>query len=539
MQGLMMGYQLTIPAMLQRAEELFADKEISSRRLDRSFHRYTYADFASRSKKLAVALQNLGIRPGDRVATLCWNHHRHLEAYFGIPCAGAVLHTLNLRLAPDDLAYIIDHAGDRALLVDESLLPILEKVRDRVSVEHVVVLPEEHDGSWDDLDYEQLLEGAGEAEFSYTQPDENEACAMCYTSGTTGNPKGVVYSYRAIALHSLASAMAGSISIMEPDTVMPVVPMFHVNAWGIPFTATMVGARQVFPGPHLDPQSLLETLEAERVTLTAGVPTIWLGILQALDADPGGYDLSSLRMMAVGGSAAPEGMIRGFRERHGLHVLHAWGMTETTPIATVSTLASGLEEAGEDEQYAQRAKQGRPLPFIEIRARGEEGLVPWDGESMGELEIRGPWIASSYYDSTDDGDSFTDDGWFRTGDIVTIDHRGYIEIKDREKDLIKSGGEWISSVALENYLMTHSCIAEAAVIAIPHPTWQERPLAVAVLTEGESATAEDLTSHLAQQFPKWMLPDAVEFVEAIPRSSTGKFLKRSLRERFKDYTPSG
>jgi acyl-CoA synthetase (AMP-forming)/AMP-acid ligase II len=532
MNGLMMNYQLTLPAIFRRAEQLYPHKEIASRLPDRSVHRYAYADFVSRAKKFAVALKNLDIKGGERVATLCWNHHQHLEAYFGIPATGAVLHTLNLRLHPDDLAYIVNHAGDRALLVDESLLALYEQFADKVNLKHVIVVSESGAVPVGTHAYEELLEGADAGEFSYPELDEKQAAAMCYTSGTTGRPKGVVYSHRALALHSLGLLAADAFALSEADVTLPVVPMFHVNAWGIPFAATLTGAKQVFPGPHLDPASLLELFEAERVTFAAGVSTIWLGILQLLDRHPDAYDLSSMRQMNVGGSAAPEGMIRGFQQRHGLYVVHGWGMTETSPVGTVAPLPSELREAPEDERYRYRAKQGLPMPFVEIRIRGEEGIAPWDGESMGELEIRGPWVASEYYDSPESSEKFTEDGWLRTGDISTIDQRGYMEIKDRAKDLIKSGGEWISSVALENTLMQHEAVAEAAVIAVSHPKWQERPLAVVVRKEGASATQEELISYLEPRFAKWWLPDAVEFVEEIPKTSVGKFKKNELRERF-------
>jgi fatty-acyl-CoA synthase len=533
--GLMQDYQLTLPAILKRAEDLYGKKEIVSRTPDKSFHRYTYADFVRRSKKLAVALGKLGLEKSDRVVTLAWNTHQHLEAYFGVPSANLILHTLNPRLSPNDLAYIINHAEDKVLLIDETLVELLDNIEDEVDLEHIFVFSADGSAPEGLESYEDLLEGADEADFEYPDLDERDAAALCYTSGTTGRPKGALYSHRSICLHSLALAAADGLGIRERDVVLPVVPMFHVNAWGVPFAATMVGAKQVMPGVHLDPESLLEEYEQERVTFTAGVPTVFLAVLQTLDSDPGAYDLSEMRSLAIGGSAAPESMIRGFDERHGLKVVHAWGMTETDPVATVCHLTSELLEAPEDKQYKYRAKQGFPLPFIEIRARGDEGFIPWDGEAMGELEVRGPWVANSYFNTEEGSDKFTEDGWFKTGDIVTIEPRGYVEIRDRDKDLVKSGGEWISSVDLENAIMGHEAVAEASVIAIPHEKWDERPLAVVVLKDGQEATAEDLLSHLEGDFAKWQLPDAVEFVDEIPRTATGKFLKMELREQFKNY----
>jgi fatty-acyl-CoA synthase len=536
--GLTSDYQLTLPAMLRRAEALHGPKEIVTRRPDRSFHRYTYADFVRRAKKLAVALGELGLEKSDRVATLAWNNYQHLEAYFGVPCSGLVLHTINPRLSADDITYIINHAEDRVLLIDETMVKLLDGFRDQVNLDHVFVLSADGSAPEGLESYEELLSDADEDRFEYPDFDEDDAAAMCYTSGTTGPPKGALYSHRAICLHSMASGMTDMLGIAERDVVMPVVPMFHVNAWGLPFTATLVGAKQVMPGPHLDPESLLEDLANEKVTVTAGVPTIFFGILRKLDENPEAYDLSNLRAMIIGGTAAPEGMIRAFQERHGLHVLHAWGMTETTPLGTVCTLSSQFDDLSEDEKYRIRARQGLPGPFIELRARADEGFVPWDGESMGELEIRGPWVSGAYYNTEEGSDKFTEDGWFKTGDIVTIDPSGYVEIQDRTKDLIKSGGEWISSVALENALMAHDAVAEAAVVAISHEKWGERPLGVVVLKEGEEATEEELISFLAEDHPKWSLPDAIEFVDEIPHTATGKALKMELRERYKDYTPA-
>ncbi len=538
MKGLIQDYQLTLPAILKRAEDLYGKKEIVSRNPDKSFHRYTYADFVRRSKKLAVALGELGLEKGDRVGTLAWNTYQHLEAYFGVPSSGLVLHTLNPRLHEDDLAYIAGHAEDRVMLVDEPLVPVFEKFRARTNVEHAVVVTEGGDVPDGMVSYEDLVEGSDEADFEYPDFDENQAAAMCYTSGTTGRPKGALYSHRSTVLHSMMAAMGNTFALSEADCVLPVVPMFHVNAWGLPFASVLVGAKLMMPGPNLDAASLLEDLEQEEVTLTAGVPTVFLAVLQALDAEPERYDLSELRAMVIGGAAAPKGVIKDYKERHGIEVVHAWGMTEMSPIGTVANLTTEMKKLPEEEQLEYEAKQGYPVPFVEIRARGDEGLIPWDGESMGELEVRGPWVASSYYEAPEGDDKFTDDGWFKTGDVVTIDRFGFIKITDRSKDLIKSGGEWISSVELENALMAHPAVSQACVIAIPHEMWHERPLAAIVLKEGESATEEDLRSHLEHDFAKFWLPDAYEFVESIPMTATGKFQKLKLREQFEGYQPA-
>jgi fatty-acyl-CoA synthase len=536
LEGLVQDFQLTLPYFLRRAEQLYGHREIVTRRPDKSLHRHTYADFVSRSKKLAVALGNLGLEPGDRVGTLGWNTYQHLEAYFGVPSSGLVLHTLNPRLHEDDLAYIAGHADDRVMLVDETLVPVFEKFRGRTGVEHAVVVTEGGNVPEGMISYEDLIGASDEADFDYPDFDENQAAAMCYTSGTTGRPKGALYSHRSTVLHSMMVAMGNTFALSEADCVLPVVPMFHVNAWGLPFASVLVGAKLMMPGPNLDAPSLLEDLELEEVTLTAGVPTVFLAVLQALDAEPERYDLSKLRAMVIGGSAAPKGVIKDYRDRHGIEVLHAWGMTEMSPIGTVANLTTEIKKLPEEEQLEYEAKQGYPVPFVEIRARGDEGLVPWDGESMGELEVRGPWVASSYYEAPEGDDKFTDDGWFKTGDVVTIDRFGFIKITDRSKDLIKSGGEWISSVELENALMAHPAVSQACVIAIPHEKWDERPLAAIVLREGESATEDELHTHLEVDFARFWLPDAYEFVEAIPMTATGKFQKLKLREQFEDYT---
>ncbi|MDQ3639468.1 MAG: long-chain fatty acid--CoA ligase [Actinomycetota bacterium] len=536
LEGLTQDYQLTIPAILKRADQLYGKREIVTRRPDKTFHRYTYADFVSRAKKLAVALDGLGLESGDRVGTLCWNNYQHLEAYFGVPSSGAVLHTINPRLFEGDLAYIVDHAGDRALLVDDVLLDVFEKFREKVNVEHVIVVSESGENVPEGmLSYEELLSGADEGDFEYPELDERQAASLCYTSGTTGRPKGALYSHRGVVLHSLMSATGNTFALSDNDVVLPVVPMFHVNAWGLPYTATLAGSKQVLPGQHLDPESLIEEYEQERVTFTAGVPTVFLAMLQALDKEPGKHDLSNLRSMVIGGAAAPKGVIQAYEERHGITVTHAWGMTEMDPIGSVAHVTPEIKELSKEEQLEYRAKQGYPTPFVEIRAYGDEGPVPWDGETMGELEVRGPSIIKSYFNTEEGDDKFSEGGWFKTGDIVTIDQYGFIKITDRDKDLVKSGGEWISSVELENALMSHPAVSQAAVIAIPHEKWDERPLAVIVLKEGESATRDDLKEHLEGDFAKFWLPDAYEFVEEIPQTATGKFLKLKLREQFKDY----
>jgi len=392
------------------------------------------------------------------------------------------------------------------------------------------------------IDYEDLV-ASGDPSYPYPDLPESEAAMMCYTSGTTGRPKGVLYSHRSVCLHTLGTLIADVTGITERDTVLAVVPMFHANAWGLPFTAAVSGARQVMPGPHLDPASLVELFERERVTMAAGVPTIWLGILQYLDANPTKHDLTPLRRMLVGGAAVPEPLIRAFQDRHGLHIVQGWGMTETSPVGSVSKVTSELESASSDAQFAYRAKAGLPLPFVEIRARRDDGqLAAWDGETMGELEVRGPWVARAYYNSPDSADRFTDDGWFRTGDIASIDARGCITIQDRSKDLVKSGGEWISSVALEGALLSHQDVAEAVVIAVPHEKWDERPVAVIVPRAGRAPTLDSVRAHLAPHFAKWWLPDDVILVDSIPRSGTGKYLKSILRERFRNRlatTPTG
>jgi fatty-acyl-CoA synthase len=544
MRGTMMDYPLTLPAMLERAGKLFGRVEIVSRHPDRSIVRTNYGDFYRRARRLASALTKLGLRPGDRVASMMWNHIGHLEAFFGVPSAGGILHTLNLRLHPHEIAAIAKHAGDRFLLLDGVLLPTYEKCREGAFFERVIVVPY-GGGSIPDgfLNYEELLAQASD-DFTYPKIDENDGAAMCFTSGTTGFSKGVIYSHRALVLHSFAEAMADSFAVSHDDTVLPVAPMFHANAWGLPYTCVMTGSRLILPGPNVDAESILDLMEQEHVTCACGVPTVWLSVLYALEKNPGRWKFSCPVRILCGGTAPPVRLMRAL-DKHNLHILHLWGMTETTPLATLGKLKRHMRDWPEDSQYEVRGKQGWPAPFVDLRVMrpadpegGPEGKTveaPRDGETPGELEIRGPWIAASYYNAPDQSHRWTDDGWFKTGDVATLDSEGIVKIVDRAKDLVKSGGEWISSVDLENTLMGHPAVKEAAVVGIPHPKWQERPLAAIVLNDGAKVTPEELREFLGKSFAKWQLPDAFVFLDAIPRTSVGKFKKTALREQFANW----
>ncbi|CAN5549271.1 long-chain fatty acid--CoA ligase [soil metagenome] len=523
----MMDAPLTIDWIADRAERWMADGEVVSRRPDRSLSRTTYGALVGRAKQLARALVGAGGNKGDRVATLMWNHAEHLEAYCGIPLSGAVIHTLNLRLHPDEIAFIAKDAADRMLIVDDVLLPLLEKVLAAGATFEKIFVVGNHGAH---ASYEALLAGAPEV--ALPKLAETDALGLCYTSGTTGRLKGVVYSHRSTVLHSLVVALPDSLDVRRTDVILPVVPMFHVNAWGLPYVCAMTGAKLVFPGPYLDAASCLELMESERVTAAAGVPTIWIGIRDALEANPTKYKLLPTIRMIVGGSAAPEQLIRDF-DKFGLRLLHAWGMTETSPVGTVSRLSPELEHADADTQYRQRAKQGRPVPLVDLRVRNEQGDVPPDDKTSGEVQIRGPFIASGYMGGYTP-ERWTEDGFFKTGDVARIDKHGYIQLTDRVADMIKSGGEWIASQELENALMGHPAVKEAAVIGVAHPRWSERPLAVVVLKDGAKVTDEELRSFLAPKFAKFWLPEAVEFVDAIPRTSAGKFKKTELREKFRD-----
>jgi len=544
MRGTMMDFPLTLTTILDRAGKQFAKVEIVSRRPDRSVVRSNYRVFSERARRLASALCGLGLRSGDRVASMMWNHAGHLEAFFGVPCAGGILHTLNLRLHPQEIATIAKHAGDRFLLIDDVLLPVLEKFRTDAPFEKVIVVPYGCGAAAPDgyLNYEELL-ATGDANFAFPEIAENDGATMCFTSGTTGFSKGVIYSHRALVLHSLAECAADAFGVSHQDTILPVAPMFHANAWGLPYSCAMAGSKLLLSGPNVEPEGLLDWMVQERVTMATGVPTVWIGVLDALEKHPARWKFDWPVRVICGGTAPPLELIRKL-DAFGIRILHLWGMTETTPLATAGHLKAHMRDWNDEEKYQARAKQGWPVPFVELRisrpaktnaekvSPGKDEEAPWDGETPGELEVRGPWVASHYYESPDQAHRWTDDGWFKTGDVATVDEDGVVKIVDRAKDLVKSGGEWISSVDLENALMGHPAVKEACVVGIPHPKWQERPLAAVVLKDGKSVTGDELRIFLGTFFAKWQLPDAFVFVEAIPRTSVGKFKKIALREQF-------
>lgn len=533
MQGLMQSYPLTLTHVFRRAERLFPEKGIATVTAT-GIERRTYGEWAERTRRLASVLDTLGISEDGRVGTFAWNTARHLELYFAAPCSGRVLHTLNIRLFPDDVVYIADHAEDEVVFVDRSLLGTFWPLAERLStVKHFVVMD---DGTGDEPpddprvhDYETLLAEVSPIDFPQLD-DENRAAAMCYTSGTTGHPKGVVYSHRSTVLHSMGALVADAAAVSERDTVMPVVPMFHANAWGLCQAAVMAGASLAMPGPMMQPKALAELMESERVTLAAGVPTIWMGVLPELE----GRDLSALRDIVCGGSAVPKALSEAYREKIGLPILQAWGMTETSPVASTGRIKSALLERSEEELADLRAAQGIAIPLVDLRIvePGTEDELPWDGEARGELQARGPWIAAGYYNDERSPESFTSDGWLKTGDVATISPEGYVRLVDRTKDLVKSGGEWISSVELENAIMAHPNVAEAAVIGIPDEKWSERPLACVVPANGAEITLDELREFLAERVPKWWIPNDLEIIEEVPKTSVGKFSKKTLRERF-------
>jgi fatty-acyl-CoA synthase len=531
MRGTMMDFPLVLPVLLERAGKVLGDVEIVSYRPDKIASRSTFQDFYNRSRQLAKALQKLGLQPGERVACLLWNHDAHLEAFFGVPCAGGILHSLNLRLHPPEIAKIVRHAEDRFLIVDDVLLPLYEKFAEDLKFEKVIVVPYGFASVPEGfVNYQDLLtEGCGD--FQYPALDENDGASMCFTSGTTGFSHGVIYTHRSLVLHSMTSAMTDAFGLSHHDTILPLSPMFHANAWGVPYTAVMTGARIVFPGSNLDPEHILDVMTKENVTIATGVPTVWINVLDTLEKNPGRWKFEQPVRVISGGTAPPSELMHRL-DAYGIHILHLWGMTETSPIATVGRLKTRMKDWPEEKKCEVRGKQGWPAPLIELRVMRPEGEAPWDGVTPGEIEIRGPWVAQQYYKAPDQAYKWSPDGWFRTGDVGTIDQDGIMKLVDRAKDLVKSGGEWISSVDLENTLMGHPAVKEACVIAVPHPKWQERPLAAVVLKDGAQISEHELREFLAQKFAKWQLPDAFVFVESIPRTSVGKFKKIALREQF-------
>jgi len=542
MQGLMMDMPLLISSILQHAARHHGDTEIVSRRVEGDIHRYTYADCERRARQMADALARLGVQIGDRVATLAWNGYRHMEIYYAAGGMGGVVHTINPRLHPEQIAWIVNHAGDSFMAFDTTFLPIIEAIAAKCpNVKGWIAMTDADRQPASDkipnlLNYEQLLAG-GSAAYRWPEIDERSAVALCYTSGTTGNPKGALYTHRSTVLHAYGAALPDAMGASARDSILPVVPMFHVNAWGLPYTAPLVGAKLVFPGAQLDGKSIHDLFEAEGVTYSAGVPTVWLGLLQHVRQN--NLKFSTLKRTVIGGSACPPAMIRAFRDEYGVEVIHAWGMTELSPLGTLSKLQSKHLALAEADQQKVLEKQGHVIYGIDMKIVGDDGKdLPWDGKTYGNLLVRGPWVIKEYFKG-EGGDPLVYDGdgrgWFPTGDVATIDADGYMQITDRSKDVIKSGGEWISSIDLENLAISHPDVAQAAVIGVAHPKWDERPLLIVVRKPGSTVTRDELLAFYEGKIAKWWTPDDVQFVDAIPLGATGKILKTRLREQFRDY----
>jgi 3-(methylthio)propionyl---CoA ligase len=540
MLGLMQDLPLAISSLIEFAARHHRDAEIVSRRVEGDMHRYTYADAAARARQVANALDRLGLAFSDRVGTLAWNGYRHFELYFGVSGSGRVVHTLNPRLAPEQVVWIANHAEDKVICFDMTFLPIVKAVWSKcTTVKHWIALCDESalpaDSGIQGLQSYETWIGRESPQYAWPEFDEKSAASLCYTSGTTGNPKGVLYSHRSTILHAYGVALPDALNIAAAECILPVVPMFHVNAWGIPYAAAMTGAKLVFPGAALDGKSVYELLEAERVTVSAGVPTVWLMLLNHVKAND--LKFSTMRRTIIGGAACPPAMMKSFRDDYGVSVLHAWGMTEMSPVGTVCRLKLKHGALSPDDQLGVLLKQGRAVFGVELRIVDPDGNeLPWDGEVSGDLQVKGPWIVSSYFRASKEegGDPLTADGWFPTGDVATIDADGFVQITDRSKDVIKSGGEWISSIDIENIAVAHPAVAMAACIAVPHPKWDERPLLVVVKKPGAEVTREALLAFFDGKVAKWQVPDDAVFVDAIPLGATGKIQKNKLREQFKD-----
>ncbi|HKC30251.1 MAG TPA: 3-(methylthio)propionyl-CoA ligase [Burkholderiales bacterium] len=536
MHGLMMDMPLLISGLIAHADRHHGDTEIVSKTVDGSVHRYTYSDAHARARKLANALQRLGVQPGERIATLAWNSYRHFEIYYAVAGSGAVIHTINPRLFPDQITYIANHAEDKYVFFDLSFAPLLEKlapllktVKGYVAMCARDALPKGNIPNL--LCYEDLLEKEKD-DFQWPSFDERTAACLCYTSGTTGNPKGALYSHRSTMIHAYGAALPDALNLSARDVVLPVVPMFHVNAWSLPYSCAMVGAKMVFPGPHLDGKSLHNLFETEGVTFSAGVPTVWLGLLNYMKEQK--LKFSTLKRTVIGGSACPSAMLRALQDDYGVEVLHAWGMTEMSPLGTVTTFKAKHADWAKEQRCALQNKQGRAIFGVDMRIVGEDGReLPNDGKAFGDLQVRGPWVIRSYFKG--EGGDPLKQGWFPTGDVATLDPDGYMQITDRSKDVIKSGGEWISSIDLECIAMAHPAIAEAAVIGIKHPKWDERPIVVAVKKPGQEVSREEVLKFYEGKIAKWWMPDDVVFVTELPHTATGKLSKLTLRQKFTEY----